>query len=381
MDFIKKYRLYIISVIVLIVCGALIGILINALSNAEPSEPEPVAESLEFSPYYNNLRTEQKYLFNYICESASEYKNETAELPYSFEPEDLAIVCDSIRADRPDLFFLDYGSFELSHGKTRSFVKLAYTDSIDKISDMRTEYKSALENLIAQIPKDGNSFQKELAVNDLLCANCSRSNEKNILHNTAYGALVLKKAYCDGYSYAAKAMFNALKIDSCIVFGEANGENHMWNLVKTDEGYGHLDVMFNDADIEDSLQFHGFFNLNNEEIKKEHTVSSKYNFLPSADKAINYYDMQKCHIKTVKESQEAIYTQLRQALKNKKNYIELCCDETKETQKIAPYFESARGKLNTEFGIETVYEPFCIYEASKTNNAITIKIFTREDKG
>lgn len=374
----KRFDKLVITAVITAVIGTVIGVLLFSCSTDTPDSPPIPPQQRDFSPYYNNLDAEHKSLYDYICDSALSFEEQTKVLPFAFDISDLELVCDSIRADRPDLFYLDYSRMELKHSSAASTVILKYIDKISDIKTMIEEYDKAIEDFRSECDPSMTDLEKEQYTNDFICRTCKRSTEDDPLHNTAYGCLVLKTACCDGYSYSAKALFDACNIDSYIVFGKAADENHVWNLVKTDNGYAHLDVMWNDADIEDGLQFHGYFNLSDEEIKKDHTISEKYAFLPSAQRAKNYYDENGLHTKKLKGTEDVIYSHLEAAIAEGRQYIELWCDETTENSKIAPYYEKARKKLNKKLGYEAVFEPFCIYEANKTNNAITIKIFTPE---
>lgn len=72
-------------------------------------------------------------------------------------------------------------------------------------------------------------------------------------YNT-YGALVLKKSVCDGYSKAFKIFMDKLGVECYRVLGEADGLNgwggHAWNIVKTDSGYRVIDVTWDDPLME-----------------------------------------------------------------------------------------------------------------------------------
>ena len=63
-----------------------------------------------------------------------------------------------------------------------------------------------------------------------------------IMHNTAYGAIVTGNADSEGFATAYKLLCDKVGIESYVVEGRRDNEEHMWNIVKIGEDYYHVDV-------------------------------------------------------------------------------------------------------------------------------------------
>lgn len=57
-----------------------------------------------------------------------------------------------------------------------------------------------------------------------------------------YGALVLKKAVCNGYAEGMKLLCDLSGVTCKMISGTADGEKHAWNLIKLDKEWYHADL-------------------------------------------------------------------------------------------------------------------------------------------
>ena len=72
---------------------------------------------------------------------------------------------------------------------------------------------------------------------------------KNVSGNnchTAYGALIEKKAVCDGYALAFNLLARRAGIPCLMVSGMVDGYCHGWNLVKVNGNLRYIDVTWDD---------------------------------------------------------------------------------------------------------------------------------------
>lgn len=65
--------------------------------------------------------------------------------------------------------------------------------------------------------------------------------------NTAYNALVDKKAVCQGYALLLDKLLEKAGIPSIIIGGNLSGTPHAWNIVKIDGNWYHVDATNNDT--------------------------------------------------------------------------------------------------------------------------------------
>lgn len=338
--------------------------------NAEPSH-------VEYSGYYNSLNYKHQLMYDSIVDAAKGLLNETEVLNYSYEMEDFQHIIQCIRADRVELFYVNFNELVLYHSNHKTKVGMIYYEDTDTVEKMIEKYDAAVKRISAEVLPDMSDFEKEVAINDYLAKNCKYAlGNSGPFASTAYGALVNGEAYCDGYAYAAKQLFNEARLDSYVVYGTADGAEHVWNMVEADGAFYHLDVMWNDADIGSGseLLFHGYFNLTDKAIGLDHQYENS-GILPYATLDNNYYKQTGGYAESIEELEEVFYTLLTEAVKSKKEYIELCCAETKENKDLSTPFTQAVKRVNEDTGKDLLFEAFSVHEASSQSNSVTIQIF------
>ena len=109
--------------------------------------------------------------------------------------------------------------------------------------------------------------------------------------HTAYGALVEKKAVCDGYSSAYQYLLYKVGILSHIATGwgtDSNGtyQAHAWNLVKLDGDWYYTDLTWDD---QTSGLFHSYYNITAEMLEKDHSINESYYALPECTSTQDNY--------------------------------------------------------------------------------------------
>ena len=82
------------------------------------------------------------------------------------------------------------------------------------------------------------------AVHDYIVLNGKYDN--NSLYFSDYDLLTKGTSVCNGYALLTYNMLNKLNIPVNFVSGTASGEAHIWNMVKLDGYWFHLDVTWND---------------------------------------------------------------------------------------------------------------------------------------
>lgn len=330
-----------------------------------------------YSAYYNSLSYREQLLYDSITIAAENLKEESEVIGTSYTMNDLMHIISCIRADRADLFYVCFDDLVLYNASHKTKIGMVYIDSKKDIKAMRAEYSKALEEALKHIDPSMTEFEKEVALTDYITDNCIYTSlSDDMFESTSYGALVKGQAMCDGYAYAVKELLTAAHIDTMVVFGSANGTEHVWNMVNIDSNYFHLDVTWNDNDSNKNkgLYFHGYFNMSDEEIRKDHSFDNSEGILPKAGLSNNYYKQISCHVTKEEELENTIYHALKKAVKSKKGYIELEYTVSGESSVIAPHFSAALNTLNEEYPDPVLKDAFRIMPANTNTNAVTIQI-------
>ena len=170
------------------------------------------------------------------------------------------------------------------------------------------------------ITDDMSDYEKELVIHDYLVNKCNYasniSGDKDVY--SAYGVMLNRKAVCEGYSRATALLLKLCNIETTLITGkiedeetgEVEDDNHMWNLVKIDGKWYHLDTTWDDPIGENELN-HMYMNLDDEIAGKNHDWDrSKYESCTSMD--ANYYTVQGTYFK----DDDSFQTYVRQQLED-----------------------------------------------------------------
>lgn len=107
--------------------------------------------------------------------------------------------------------------------------------------------------------------------------NIAKANASYYESHSIYGTLISGKAVCEGYSKAAKLLFNKLGIESDVI----TNDEHGWNYVKVNGKYYQMDLTWDDSDDEATAYPYLYFNITNTEMaedkdnKEFHIATSK----------------------------------------------------------------------------------------------------------
>lgn len=145
-------------------------------------------------------------------------------------------------------------------------IKYLYNEEqMDKIS-------SRVDELINQlITSDMSDYDKIKTIHDYIIENASYDVERNekgtssYESNTAYGTLFQKKAICSGYADAMAIFLTKFGVENFKI----SSETHVWNAVKLDNKWYHLDLTWDDpvSEYKDILD-HKYFLITNKELKE-----------------------------------------------------------------------------------------------------------------
>ena len=188
-----------------------------------------------------------------------------------------------------DYLRFQYGGFSIIHNETRDFKGYIYEIEIipDYYTDKEKEDKTdeAVNAFLEEAEKSGikkaSDFEKILYVHDFIKNNVSydivhKTHEgSGHLRSTAYGALVLHTATCQGYAVLAYRLLKELSVDNRVITGDAYSEDawehHAWNIVCVDGLYYNLDVT-----MDDTLDTYDYFLTADKDISKDHIRDEKY---------------------------------------------------------------------------------------------------------
>lgn len=252
--------------------------------------------------YYSSLSNNMKKLYKKLCGAIEGMADGFVDLG-KISDDNIALLITCIKSDHPEYFWLgrDYITNTKQNGEKQLAFKFKNKDysfnyllSVDNRNKILNNIKNILTNLESKV-LNKTEYERELVIHNYITSNCvyddaavDNSDAKPHAYNV-YGALIQKTAVCEGYARAIQLVNNHFGIKTTVIFGTANGGNHMWNLVRIDNEYYHLDATFNDSG---NQNLYSYFNISEEILLRTHKFDkdlySKISF-PKADSMSQSY--------------------------------------------------------------------------------------------
>ena len=156
-------------------------------------------------------------------------------------------------------------------------------------SSERIEADNKIDNILSEIILPYmNDHEKVKAVHDYIVLNSQYDTTMQFYSD--YDLLTNGTSVCNGYALLTYNMLNKLNIPVKLVTGTGNGESHIWNMVKLDDCWFHLDTTWNDPlPNRDSVSY-DYYMLTEKEILKDHTIDEN---IVIPESSVQYYDLLK----------------------------------------------------------------------------------------
>lgn len=218
---------------------------------------------------------------------------------------DVDLVFHCYHNDYPQHFWVD-NRFSCSHDGTYVLqITPDYLMTGDALQQAKGKWDAAVKEILSELRAGMTDFQREVVIHDAIIENCDYLDDASAGIRSAYGALVEGKAVCEGYARAFQYLLHQADIPSMLVFGQAGGVNHAWNMVRIDGQWYHADITWDDPTDEngrpgDQLHYN-YCNVSWQQLKADHTLGTDYypgvnlqsqvNFLavPEADSMTHNY--------------------------------------------------------------------------------------------
>ena len=259
---------------------------------------------------------------------------------------------------------------------------MKYNGSPADYAQMKMEIEAVSAAAMAYVKDAETDFEKAVILHDFLTSYCTYAGKKDTENNpnksshTAYGALIDKYAFCDGYAAAYKILLNRCGVECIIAEGATDVQPHLWNVVKQGNDYYHIDCTWNDADIDflSNLNFHGFFNLSEKEITKTHRFYTDF-ALPECNSEENYYSKINAVAASSEELVEKAYIQIKKAIEKSQTYFEVYLLYTNDLESQEEALLKAIDRVNNEYEAAVLSRSCRIFSATQSGYAATVQIY------
>ena len=291
----------------------------------EDEAPQLEDKSNEYADFYvpeemvmnycsSTFTAEEKELYNSILGDLGTLQD---KMPLKTDAAAYEKILKTIRVE--NLAFPHVTKYWTEYNNGEFEVIVTYRMTADEISSMNMAAEKAAKEIVAQLTPDMDDYEKLKFFHDYLVLNCE-TDKSYAFSDTVYGALVEKKALCEGYSKAFAYLCNLAGIENVIVTGKTYVP-HMWNMVKVNGNWYHVDVTWDKPEDQLHAIFPGVilyqhFMVTDSVITNTHTMDSAPFSPPQAfGTAENYFAREGADISSKEElltvSENAILSAVR----------------------------------------------------------------------
>ncbi|MGN1319402.1 MAG: transglutaminase domain-containing protein [Lachnospirales bacterium] len=191
----------------------------------------------------------------------------------------------------------------------------------NKLDIEEKEIFTALNNVVNQIKRDNyTDYANELAIHDYIVSTFSYgpTDTDNIPKeaHSIVGFVRNGQGICEAYANTFQLMCRLAGIDSQLVTGSINGVGHMWNIVKIDGDYYHVDVTSDDpAPNNNNKKIYNYFNVTDDMISSTYTWE-KENYPSCTATLYNYQNYNNLTVKSKEDLEKLILDGLAKSQTN-----------------------------------------------------------------
>ncbi len=211
--------------------------------------------------------------------------------------EKVIAMAEKVLQDHPYLNYTESLEVRINSGNSLHIeVAVHYNFPVRDVRKMNQAVDEKAREIIKRVIKPGmTELEKEKALHDYVVLNTKfdyENYQKGTIAKesyTAYGVLVKGVGVCQGYASAMCKLLPMVGIECRMMIGTSQtakgAEPHGWNLVKIEDQWYHLDVNWDDPipDQPGAIRY-TYFNLSDQEIKKDHSWSEENNRLLKMDR-------------------------------------------------------------------------------------------------
>ncbi len=244
----------------------------------EEISSQELSEGARYKCHFDSLSENGKKAYNNILTtllSQTEEFPELIEVP-SMSGDELTRVFEAVIYDNPTVMCIGKNNKIITDGDLCYF-QPDYALTPSQQDEMNSRLDEKCDEILSLIPEGSDEFETVLFIHDYIINNCEYDTTLADSSSTAYSCLIDGVSACEGYSKAAKLIFEKAGLECYTVLGDAvnfsdDTEGHMWNIIEVDSEYYHLDITWDDPTSPDgeATLSHLYMNLTDEEISHDH---------------------------------------------------------------------------------------------------------------
>lgn len=280
----------------------------------------------------------------------------------------LRIVLLAFLNDNPQIFWLA-NVYSYGYSDNATYIQFYSYISQNECNTMVQQLNAKINTLTQSMPSGLTEFDRELYLFNYLTQNCvydtqAVTDSSRWKSFTSYGAITEGKVVCEGYAKAMQLISSYCGIQCMQVTGQCDGVNHMWNLMKIDGNWYHLDITWCD----NNPTIYNYFNVTSSVIAQTRSINPIASSLTESqidDSAgcnlyipactatqANYFKVKGIPITDVGNSSDSTVTNaIASALKQKNESISFYAEVDASNDKVLNKIVSCLGAAVNESGV------------------------------
>ncbi len=306
---------------------------------------------------YSYLSDEEKLVYDELYDAVYNFESEVV-LSNSVDEEDLKKIFTLFYTQESQVFWLD--SLFVPNETGNGF-NLVYRTTKDEASELSSNLQITICNIADKLNEKYSEYDAVRLFHDEIVLK-TRFCEDGDFVNSAYGALVLGEAMCEGYAFAMSYLCDYFNIENYIVNGEnVDGKSHVWNKIKIDGDWYNLDSTWDDPIFEiekPNYVRHNFMLLPDDDIYNitHFPYESVVNDVNCVSEKYNYFVFEELTFETAEQLSEKLPSIIASYVGNDKLHVEVRMTNEDEYLKAydiickTDYLELVMDDLNAKFG-------------------------------
>lgn len=229
---------------------------------------------------YNQLNPAQKQAYEMIFNAVKVHAENVDVSALKIRTSEIDKMYWAFDYDNPQFYALANG-YGYSYYSSKGYVTtitLKYSRTLSQEQNLEASFISNANEAIKAAKEYASDYDKLKSIHDWIVNRTDYILNGPVYKSEADGPIIYGQALCEGYSKAFMYLAQSLGFDCVCVIGEANGGPHMWNMVKMNGTWYHVDVTFDDPIMSDGSKMltHDFFLLGTKEIGETHNISTPF---------------------------------------------------------------------------------------------------------
>ncbi len=239
---------------------------------------------------YNTLTPVQKKLYALLYEAVSEHEAKVDVSSYDITVDDVNTAFYAMDYENPQFFWLASGYSYSYTDRQILTVSPKYSRSKAEMAAIAPTLEAAAKEILDEASDIDGTFEQVLYVHDAIVDRTLYTTLGGEYKRDADGPLVQGRALCEGYSKAFAYLCQKLGYEVICVSGTGNGGPHMWNMIKLDGEWYHMDVTFDDPVSTTPICSYDNFCVTAKKLLEDHSIDNPFTVPAAVAEKYSYYN-------------------------------------------------------------------------------------------